>query len=133
MDRFMQEAMGEAEATQAEGGFPFGAVLVRQDRIIARGHNRTVQSGDPTSHAEIEAIRDAGIQESYEDTTMYATALPCIMCAGAIIRMGISKVIVGATWTGDGSLEFMRSRGVEVSELNLEACQNFLDTYWNSQ
>ena len=132
MDRFMQEAISEAEATQAEGGFPFGAVLVRQDRIIARGHNRTVQSNDPTSHAEIEAIRNAGIQESYEDTTMYATALPCVMCAGAIVRMGIPKVIVGATWTGDGSLEFIRSRGVEVSELNLEVCRKLLEAYWNS-
>ena len=132
MDRFMQEAIGEAKATQAEGGFPFGAVLVRQDRIIARGHNRTVQTGDPTSHAEIEAIRNAGTQESYKNTIMYATALPCIMCAGAIVRMGIPKVIVGATWTGDGSLEFMRSRGVEVIELNLEACRKLLETHWNS-
>jgi creatinine deaminase len=93
MDAFMQAALREALAARAQGGHPFGAALVRGDRIIGTGHNRMVQSGDPTSHAEIEAIRNAGRQETYADTVMYATALPCLMCAGAIVKLQIPKVI----------------------------------------
>jgi creatinine deaminase len=127
MDELMQAALKEAQTTRAQGGQPFGAALVRGDRIIGAGHNRVVQSGDPTSHAEIEAIRNAGRQETYADTVMYATALPCLMCAGAIVKLRIPKVMVGATWSGDGSLHFMRSRGVEVVELNLPACRQLLE------
>lgn len=89
MNEFMTAAMKEVALTQAQGGHPFGAVLVRDGRIIGAGHNRTVQTGDPTSHAEIEAIRNAGRQDTYADTVMYATALPCLMCAGAIVKLQI--------------------------------------------
>jgi cytosine/creatinine deaminase len=127
MDAFMQAALREALAAQAQGGHPFGAALVRGERIIGAGHNRMVQSGDPTSHAEIEAIRNAGRQETYADTVMFATALPCLMCAGAIVKLQIPKVSAGAIWSGDGSLDFMRSRGVEVVDLNLPACRQLLE------
>jgi cytosine deaminase len=127
MDAFIQAALKEAQITRAQGGHPFGAALVRGSRIIGTGHNRMVQSGDPTSHAEIEAIRNAGRQDSYADTVMYATALPCLMCAGAIVKLQIPKVVAGATWSGDGSLDFMRSRGVEVVDLNLPACRQLLE------
>ena len=126
MDEFMQAAIDEATATQAEGGYPFGAALVRDGSLVSLGHNRSVQRCDPTSHAEIEAIRNAGLQEDYAGTVMYATALPCLMCAGAIVRLGIPKVVVGATWHGDGSLELMRSRGVEIVELDLAVCKKLL-------
>jgi cytosine deaminase len=127
MDAFIQAALKEAQITRAQGGHPFGAALVRGSRIVGTGHNRMVQSGDPTSHAEIEAIRNAGRQDSYADTVMYATALPCLMCAGAIVKLQIPKVVAGATWSGDGSLDFMRSRGVEVVDLNLPACRQLLE------
>ena len=126
MDTFMQAAIDEAAKTQSEGGYPFGAALVRDGALLALGHNRSIQDDDPTGHAEIEAIRKAGLQASYADTVMYATALPCLMCAGAIVRLGIPKVIVGATWLGDGSLELMRLRGVEIVELDLDICKKFL-------
>lgn len=122
----MQAAIDEATATQAEGGYPFGAALARDGSLLSLGRNRSIQDNDPTSHAEIEAIRNAGLQESYNGTVMYATALPCLMCAGAIVRLGIPKVVVGATWHGDGSLELMRSRGVEIIELDLDICRKML-------
>jgi cytosine deaminase len=126
MDEFMQAAVEEARASLAEGGQPFGSVLVRGDQIIGAGRNRFVQTGDPTSHAEIEAIRAAGAQETYADTVMYATCLPCIMCAGAIVRMKIPKVLVGASPATGNSQAFMRSHGVEVIELELEEAQQLL-------
>lgn len=129
MNEFMQAAIDEAIKTQSEGGYPFGAALVRAGSLLSLGHNRSIQDNDPTSHAEIEAIRNAGLQESYAGTVMYATALPCLMCAGAIVRLGIPRVVVGATWHGDGSLELMRSRGVEVIELELDVCQKLLDDF----
>jgi cytosine deaminase len=127
MHEFIEAAIREARAGAAEGGQPFGAALVRGARAIGVGHNRIVQTGDPTSHAEIEAIRNAGRQASYADTVMYASALPCLMCAGAIVKLGIPKVVAGAMWSGDGSMEFMRSRGVEVVDLNLPACRDLLE------
>ena len=127
MDTFMQVAIAEARATQAEGGAPFGAVLVRGEKIIGAGRNRTFQHNDPTSHAEIEAIRAAGLQETYADTVMYATAFPCLMCAGPIVELGIPKVVVGATWPDcETSRAFMQSHGVELVILELKACQDLL-------
>ena len=133
MDDFMQVAIAEAKATQAEGGNPYGAALVRGDEIIGRGQNRARQHNDPTSHAEIEAIRAAGLQETYTDTVMYASAFPCLMCAGAIVKLGIPKVVVGAALGGhETSLAFMGSHGVEVVLLQTDACLELLRGYYSA-
>ena len=87
----MQMAIEEAQATKAEGGQPFGAVLVRGGEVIGRGRNLSIQNNDPLSHGEMEAIKDAGLQESYADTVLYTTAFPCLMCAGAIVRYQIPQ------------------------------------------
>ena len=120
----MQVAVAEARASQAEGGQPYGAALVRGEQVIGAGRNRIVQDSDPTSHAEIEAIRAGGLQDSYDDTVMYATAFPCLLCAGPFVKLGVPKVVVGATWPDyETSLEFMQSHGMEVVILDLEVCQ----------
>ena len=93
MDKFMQVAIAEARATQAEGGYPYGAVLVRGEKIIGAGRNRMIQHNDPTSHAEIEAIRAAGLQETYDDTVMYATAFPCRFIYERIAGLGLGSRI----------------------------------------
>jgi cytosine deaminase len=127
MDIFMQTAIEEAKAALAEGGYPYGAVLARGDELISTGRNQMIAKNDPTSHAEIEAIRAAGLRETFADTVMYASAFPCLMCAGAIVRLGIPKVVVGATWPGcESSHAFMQTNGVEVIILELEACQALL-------
>jgi len=133
MDLFMQAAIEQANITLAEGGYPFGAVLVRNGEIIGAGHNRSVQTNDPTSHGEMEAIRAAGTQESYTNTVMYTTALPCLMCAGTIARFQIPKVVYGASLPGAGTQEFMRSHGVEVVGLDIEACREFLEIFREMQ
>jgi len=123
----MQAAIAEARATQAEGGYPFGAALVRGQEIIGLGRNLAIQHNDPTSHAEMEAIRAAGLQPNYDDTVMYATAFPCLMCAGPIVKFGIPKVVVGATWPGhETSRAFLQSHNVELVILELDACRVLL-------
>lgn len=128
MDKFMQIAVDEATATLKSGGQPYGATLVRGDEILASGQNRVIQNNDPTSHAEMEAIRAAGRQPDYADTVMYASAFPCLMCAGAIVRLGIPKVIVGASWSGcEDSQAFLAANNVAVEILELPVCRQLID------
>ena len=127
MSQYMQIAIDEAKAAQAEGNFPYGSVLVRGTEIMAVGRNHMNTHNDPTSHAEIEVIRAAGLQESYAGTVMYASAFPCIMCAGPIVMLGIPEVIVGASWAGcEVSQAFMESNGIKITVLELEECKDLL-------
>lgn len=96
---FMREAMKEAELAADIGEVPVGAVIVAGNSIIARGHNRMISANDPSAHAEIAAIREAGrVLDNYRltDTRLYVTLEPCIMCSGAIIHARIGRVIYGA-------------------------------------
>ena len=128
MEHFMQIAIEEAKAARVAGDFPFGAVLVRAGEILARGRNRMNTHRDPTSHAEIDVLRLAGIQTSYVDTVMYASAFPCTMCAGPIVWYGIPEVIAGASWDGcEVSRAFMESHGIKVTVLELEECRDLLE------
>jgi len=94
----MEIAVEEARAAQAEGNYPYGAVLVRGGEILGIARNHMNTHNDPTSHAEMEVIRAAGLQSTYADTVMYASAFPCIMCAGPIVMLGIPEVVAGASW-----------------------------------
>ena len=127
MDQYMQIAIDEAKAAQAEGNYPYGSVLVRSGEIIGVGRNHMNTRNDPTSHAEIEVIRAAGLQETYADTVMYASAFPCLMCAGPIVMLGIPELIVGASWQGcESSQAFLESKGVKIKVLELEECKELL-------
>lgn len=95
---FMKEALAEAKKAADEGEVPIGAVIVHHGEIIARGHNRKESDRDPTSHAEIEAIRQAApFFRSWrvEEATLYVTMEPCPMCAGAILAARIERVVYG--------------------------------------
>ena len=127
MDEYMQIAIEEARAAQRAGDYPYGAVLVRGGAILARGRNRENTNNDPTSHAELEVLRAAGLQATYADTVMYASAFPCIMCAGPIVMLGVPQVIVGASWEGyETSRAFLESHGVKLRILELEECKQLL-------
>ena len=127
MDPYMQIAVEEAGAAQAEGNYPYGAVLVRRGEILGRGRNHMNTHNDPTSHAEIEVLRAAGLRATYTDTVMYASAFPCLMCAGPIVMLGVPEVIVGATWEGyEASRAFLESHGVRLTILELEECKQLL-------
>lgn len=120
----MQLAIEEAKAALAEGNFPYGSVLVRGSEVIGIGRNHMNTHNDPTSHAEMESIRAAGLQATYAGVTMYASAFPCIMCAGPIVLLGIPEVVAGASWEGyETSRAFLESHGVKISVLELEECR----------
>ncbi|MEA5536997.1 nucleoside deaminase [Crocosphaera sp. XPORK-15E] len=126
MDEFMAAAIAEAKQGLKEGGIPIGSILVKDQIIIGRGHNKRVQEGDPITHAEIDCLRNAGRIGNYQDTVLYSTLMPCYLCAGAVVQFNIKKVIAGESKTFPGAREFMESHGVEVIDLNLDECQNLM-------
>src|SRR5438093_11089065 len=124
MDPFLRAAIDEAKLGLSEGGLPIGSVLVRNNQIVARGHNRRVQHNDPMAHAEIDCLTRAGRQTTYRETILYSTLMPCFLCSGAAVQFGIPKVIVGESvtfpggqGTGGMSPDFMRSHGIELIDL----------------
>jgi cytosine/creatinine deaminase len=120
--RFLKLAYDEAKAGFDEGGCPIGSVLARGDVLVSQGRNQRVQGGDPIAHGEMDALRKAGRQKTYRDTTLYTSLSPCMMCTGTIIQFGIPRVVVGENTTFGGNEEFLRSRGVEVVVANDADC-----------
>jgi len=105
---FMKEALKEALTAQAKGEVPIGAIVVCQNRIIARAHNLTETLQDPTAHAEMQAITSAthAIGGKYlPDCTLYVTLEPCVMCAGALRWAQLGTLVYGAS---DPKQGFMR-------------------------
>jgi cytosine deaminase len=129
MDEFMQAAIKEAKKGKAEGGIPIGSVLVKNGKIIGRGHNKRVQEDDPVLHAEIDCLRNSGRVGSYKDTTLYSTLMPCYLCGGAIVQFGITKVVAGESQTFAGSEDFLKEKGVEVIDMNLHECIDLMDEF----
>ena len=121
-----------AQKSLTEGGIPIGAALARDGVVIASGHNERVQNADPIAHGEMSALRAAGRQKSYRDTTLYTTLAPCAMCTGTIIQFKIPRVVVGEARTFDGELELLRSRGVEVVVLDDQRCVDMMRTFQDS-
>ncbi|MEN6610778.1 MAG: nucleoside deaminase [Methanoregulaceae archaeon] len=122
MDPFMKAAVDEAKEGLRQGGIPIGSVLVQDNTIIGRGHNRRVQDNDPVIHAEIDCLRDAGRIGSYKNTILYSTLMPCFLCAGAAVQFGIPKVIVGESRNFKGARDFMEEHRIEVIDLDLPEC-----------
>ena len=99
-EAWMAEALHEAELAASEGEIPVGCVIVRDGQLVARGHNLREQTGDPTAHAEVVAIRRAAQALGcwkLSGCTMYVTLEPCPMCAGAISQARIVRLIYGAS------------------------------------
>lgn len=108
MQGFMAEAINEAKKALEEGEFPVGALIVKDEEIIARDHNRKEQRNDPTAHAEILVIRKAAFllkDWRLKDCALYVTAEPCPMCMGAVIQTRLSRLIYGAAEKRFGAVE----------------------------
>ena len=121
-DPFIAAAIDEARHGLEEGGLPIGSVLVRDGKIIGRGHNRRVQKGDPMAHAEIDCLSRAGRLKTYKDTILYSTLMPCHLCSGAAVQFGIPRVVVGESINFGGAPDFLRQHGVEVVDLKDPQC-----------
>ncbi|MEW2527472.1 nucleoside deaminase [Streptomyces sp. NPDC047071] len=122
--RMLRTALEEARSGLAEGGIPIGAALYASDgsTLLGRGHNRRVQDGDPSTHAETAAFRAAGRQRTYRGTTMATTLSPCWYCSGLVRQFGISRVVVGEARTFHGGHEWLAEHGVEVVILDDPEC-----------
>ncbi|MER5340674.1 MULTISPECIES: nucleoside deaminase [Streptomyces] len=120
---WLSTAVAEARAGLAEGGIPIGAALYGADgTLLGRGHNRRVQDGDPSMHAETSAFRAAGRQRSYRGTTMVTTLSPCWYCSGLVRQFGISRVVVGEAETFHGGHDWLAEHGVEIVLLDDPEC-----------
>ena len=123
LDAGMRAAVSEMRQGLAEGGIPIGSALVRDGKVIAAGHNKRVQDGDPITHAEIDCLRAAGRQPGgFRGATLYSTLMPCYLCSGAAVQFGIAKVIVGDDQNFPGAPELMRAHGITVEVLNVPEC-----------
>ncbi len=130
-DPFLQAAIEEARQGLAEGGIPIGSVLVLDDQIIGRGHNRRVQDGSVIHHAEMNCLENAGRLPAsvYRRCTIYSTLSPCPMCSGAIQLYGIPKVIVGENKTFQGPESLLRSQGITVEILQNPECIALMEDF----
>ena len=127
--KFLRLAYNEAKAGFDEGGCPIGSVLARADTLVSSGCNQRVQNGDPIAHGEMDAIRKAGRQKTYRDTTLYTSLSPCMMCAGTIVQFGIPRVVIGENQTFGGNEEFLIQRGVEVAIADDSACKALMQKF----
>lgn len=131
--KFLRMAYDEAKAGYDEGGCPIGSVLARGDTLVSRGRNQRVQAGDPIAHGEMDALRKAGRQKTYRDTTLYTSLSPCMMCSGTIVQFGIPRVVIGENETFGGNEEFLRSKGVEVIIADDAECQALMQRFIREQ
>ncbi|MBN1868107.1 nucleoside deaminase [Candidatus Sumerlaeota bacterium] len=130
LDAMLETALGEARLSLREGGIPIGAALYSdQGELLGRGHNRRVQDGDPSMHAETNAFRNAGRQTSYRDKIMVTTLAPCWYCSGLIYQFRIGTVVAGEDKNFPGALDWLREKGVRVFVLDSKECEDLLAAY----
>src|SRR5258708_3871235 len=116
-------AREQARLGLAEGGIPIGAALFHKDgSLLGVGHNRRVQDGDPSMHAETAAFRAAGRLRGYQDTIMVTTLSPCWYCSGLVRQFGIGQVVIGEATTFHGGHDWLAEHGVGVTLLDDAAC-----------
>ena len=131
MDNFLEAAIEEANKGLEEGGIPIGSVLVIDEEIVGRGHNRRVQNGSAILHAEMDCIENAGRLKAsdYKKATLYSTLSPCDMCSGTALLYKIPKIVIGENETFKGPEDYLRSRGVELVILNNPECIRLMDDF----
>ena len=123
----LRVALAEARKGLAEGGIPIGAAIFdKNGDLIAAGHNRRVQHGDPSMHAETDAFRQAGRQHSYRDLIMVTTLAPCWYCSGLVRQFGFGTLVVGESRNFQGGMEWLRTLGVNVIDVDSTECTALL-------
>jgi len=129
--KFLAHAIAEARVGRAEGGVPIGGALVVDGEVVAVGHNRRVQQNSAIRHGETDALENAGRLPAsvYRRATMYTTLSPCDMCTGAILLYGIPRVVMGENRTFVGGEDYLRSRGVDVINLDSQECVDLMSEF----
>ena len=123
-------ALSEARKGLAEGGIPIGAAIFdASGSVVGAGHNRRVQNGDPSLHGETDAFRNAGRQRSYRELTMVTTLAPCWYCSGLVRQFGFRTLVVGESRNFRGGLDWLRTLGVNVIDLDSQECVSILADY----
>ena len=126
----LEVALAEARQGLAEGGIPVGAAIFDQSgRLVGKGHNRRVQNDDPSIHGETDAFRNAGRQRSYRNLIMVTTLAPCWYCSGLVRQFGFGTLVVGDSRNFQGGVEWLRSLGVNVIDLNSPVCVSMMAEY----
>ncbi len=130
-DPFLKAAIEEAKLGLAEGGIPIGSVLVIDDKIVGRGHNRRVQHGSAILHAEMDCLENAGrlTAGDYRQSILYSTLSPCDMCSGAALLFKIPKIVIGENATFRGPEEYMSSRGVLLEIVQDAECIRLMEEF----
>jgi cytosine/creatinine deaminase len=129
----LQEALAEAKKGLLEGGLPIGSVLAdKRGKIVARGHNLRVQSGDPTAHAETVCLRNAGRRRDWTELTLVSTLSPCIMCTGTALLFRIPRVIIGENRNFLGAEDLLRKHGSSVTVLDDAECIRMMRDFINA-
>jgi len=119
----LQAALEEARQGISEGGLPIGSVLADSEgKIVARGHNLRVQTGDPTAHAEVACMRNAGRRRDWPELTLVSTLSPCIMCTGTALLYRVARVVIGENRNFMGAEDLFRARGVSLTVLDDAEC-----------
>jgi creatinine deaminase len=128
---FLDRALEQARIGLSEGGIPIGAALVVDGEVVATGRNRRIQLGSAIRHGETDCLENAGRlpPSAYARATMYTTLSPCDMCTGAILLYGIPRVVLGENSTFVGGEELLRSRGVEVLNLDSAQCRDLMSAF----
>src|ERR1035437_3343653 len=122
-EKLMEAAFEEAVKGYKEGGLPIGSVLAdAAGVIVARGHNLRVQTGDPTAHAEVVCIRNAGRRRDWPHLALLSTLSPCIMCTGTALLYRIPRIIIAEHQNFLGAEDLFRARGIELINLNHQPC-----------
>ena len=128
--KLLETALDEARRGLAEGGIPIGAALFDgAGKLLGSGHNRRVQDGDPSAHAETDAFRKAGRQRTYRDKVMVTTLAPCWYCSGLIRQFGIGVVVVGESENFRGGIDWLHENGIKVIDLASKGCVQMLGKF----
>jgi len=123
-------AIAEARKGLAEGGIPIGAAIFDSNgKLVGSGHNRRVQNGDPSLHGETDAFRNAGRQRSYRNLIMVTTLALCWYCSGLVRQFGFGTVVVGESRNFQGGVDWLRSLGIKVIDLDSDECVSLLGEY----
>lgn len=131
MEEYIKVAIEEAKNGLNEGGIPIGSILVIDNKIVGKGHNRRVQKNSAILHAEMDCLENAGRLKpsDYSKATLYTTLSPCDMCSGAILLYKIPRVVIGENKTFVGAENHLKTNGVEVVVLDNDNCIEMMEDF----